>query len=137
MSQIVYCTCPLQPDNSSSDRSLVGFGLSATQLTLNSLFFSRPDHTIPPMFSTSLPRPTPIAPEVNSTPEGLQATSIASPPRDRLQHPAAGNSPRSTTMTSFANVSSPSAELYCCFKLCLRGTELYVTQGNTGWGVQF
>ena len=134
MSQIVYCTCPLQPDDNSSSGWV--WVICHTVDTRQSVF-SRPDHTIPPMFSTSLPRPTPIAPEVNSTPEGLQATSIASPPRDRLQHPAAGNSPRSTTMTSFANVSSPSAELYCCFKLCLRGTELYVTQGNTGWGVQF
>jgi len=90
------------------------------------------------MFSTPLPCPPAIAPEVSSTPEGLQATVIASRARDHLQRPAAGISSRSTTTTSFANAPSPSAELSSyCFELYLHGTVLYVTQGNTRWGVQF
>ena len=99
---------------------------------LESLFFSRLDHTaLTPMFSTPLPRTPAVAPEVSSTPEGLQATVIASRARDHLQRPAAGTSSRSTTTTSFANALSPSAELSHCFELC------HVTQGNTRWGVQF
>ena len=88
------------------------------------------------MFSTPLPRTPAVAPEVSSTPEGLQATVIASRSRDHLQRPAAGISSRSTT-TSFANAPSPSAELSYYVELCPHGTEIYVTQGNTRWGVQF
>ena len=129
-SQIVFCTCALQPDdNSSSDRSFAGFVLLfVTQReipALDSLFFSRPGHTsLSPMFSTPLPRPPAIAPEVSSTPDGLQATAIASRARDRLQLPAAGISSPSTTTTSFANAPSPSAELSYCFELCLHGSVL-------------
>ena len=58
---------------------------------LDSLFFSRPDHTaLSPMFSTPLPCPPAVAPEVSSTPEGLQGTVIVSRARDHLQRPAAG-----------------------------------------------
>ena len=94
--------------------------------------FPPPDHTaLSPRFSTPLQCPTAIAPEVNSTPEGLQANVIASRARDHLQRPAAGISSRSTTTRSFANAPSPSTELFYCFELCLHGTVLYVTQGNT------
>ena len=83
-SQIVFCTCALQPDdNSSSDRSFAGFVLLfVTQReipALDSLFFSRPGHTsLSPRFSTPLPRPPAIAPEISSTPKGFQATVIPS-----------------------------------------------------------
>ena len=104
---------------------------------LDSLFFPRPDQTaLSPMFSTPLPCPPAIAPGVSSTPESLQATVIASRARDHLQRSAAGISSRSTT-TSFTNAPRPSAELSYCFELCLHGTVLYVTQGNTRWGMQF
>ena len=81
------------------------------------------------MFSTPLPRPPAIAPGVSSTPEGLQATVIASRARDHLERPAAGVSLRSTT-TSFGNASGPSAELPDCFELCLHGTVLLVIGDN-------
>ena len=77
------------------------------------------------MFSTPLPRTPAVAPEVSSTPEGLQATVIASLARDHLQRPVAGTSSRSTTKTSFTNAPSPSAELSYCFELCLHGTVVY------------
>ena len=129
----------MQPDDnsSSSERSLVGFGLLfVTQREQDYLFFSHRDHTaLSPMFSAPLPRPPVIAPDVSSTPESLQATVSASRARDHLQRPAAGISPRSTTVTSFANAPSPSAELSWYFELCLHGTVLYVTQGNTRWDV--
>ena len=141
-SQIVFCTCALQPDdNSSSDRSFAGFVLLfVTQReipALDSLFFSRPGHTsLSPMFSTPLPRPPAIAPEISSTPKGFQATVIPSRARSLLR-PAAGISSRSTTTISFANALNPSPDLSCCFELWLHGTVLYVTQGNTHWSVQF
>ena len=104
---------------------------------LDSLLFPRPDHTaLSLMFSTPLRRPPAIAPEVSSTPEGVQATVIASRARDHLQLAAAGISSRSTTTTSFANAPSPSAQPSYPFELRLHGTALYVTQGNTRWGVQ-
>ena len=90
---------------------------------LYSLLFPRPDHTaLWPMFSTPLPCLPAIAPEVSSTPEGLQATVVASCASDRLQRTAAEISSRSTTTTSFANASNPSAEPSSCFELCLHGT---------------
>ena len=98
--------------------------ISVLPRSRQSVFLPSNHTALSPMFSTPLPRPPAIAPEVSSTPDGLQATAIASRARDRLQLPAAGISSPSTTTTSFANAPSPSAELSYCFELCLHGSVL-------------
>ena len=125
-----FCTCALHPhDNSSSFQSLTGFTFFLWN-SENLIFvhpcprqsvFRPPDHAaIWPTFTTPLPCPPAIAPEVSSTPEGLQATVIASRACDHLT--TSGN--RKFIAIHNANAPSPPAEGPYGLAFCLHGTFL-------------
>lgn len=138
--QIVFCTCALQPDDSSSDRSLFRSGFLFATHSDHSisvlprsryLLLSPPDVTaLSSLFSRPLPCLPAIAPEVSSTPACLQADVIAS--RGNLQRPAPRMLSRSTTSDIIRNcVESFGGTLFIALSLCLQGAVLYVTLGNT------